>query len=489
MSTVQRALAYSFIERYALIAISLASNIILARLLTPEQIGIYSVSLAVIGVAQVLRDFGIGNFLIQLTDVKPEHIRTAFGISLVIGVVLFGVVYVAAPLAGDYYGEPAMVLTIRISALNFLVLPFCSISVALLRRAMEFRRLVFVTLAATLAGFVVTIALAYAGYGPNSMAIGALAGNVATGIGSRLARRDGTTFLPSLSEWRALISFGAQSSLTSIVITVCADVNDLAIGKILGFTPVAIISRAQGLMFLFSRDLMAAIRNVAYPAYAQAHRNGDHLESHYVDSVTAVTVLAWPFYGFCSLYAFETLRLLFGRQWDAAVPLVSWFCAAGAVAATTNLITTLMLAIGKIGLVTRTELLLQPFRAGVIILAAVLFESLIACAVAYLIATVASVPVLYWFKQKCIATNIVSLRHGLSKSLQVTCATLAVPFAVVVHAGVTRAEPIALPLFVGVAIWTAVAWLIALSALKHPLAANEHFQRIEARVLRVLGRS
>jgi len=152
MTSVRRGLALSFAERYALIALALASNILLARLLTPEQIGIYSVSLAVIGIAQVLRDFGVGNFLIQEKNLSEAHIRTAFGISLVIGVVLFLGAFAAAPWAGRFYGEAQMVATLRISALNFVVLPFCSISLALLRRDMQFQRLLIVTLASAAAG-------------------------------------------------------------------------------------------------------------------------------------------------------------------------------------------------------------------------------------------------------------------------------------------------------------------------------------------------
>lgn len=78
MNSVRRALAISFIERYALIALGLASNILVARLLSPDEIGLYSVSLAVISVAQVLRDFGIGNFLIQekisITRIYARHL-------------------------------------------------------------------------------------------------------------------------------------------------------------------------------------------------------------------------------------------------------------------------------------------------------------------------------------------------------------------------------------------------------------------------------
>ncbi len=318
MTTVRRALAFSIVERYLLIVLALASNIILARLLTPEQIGIYSVSLAVIGIAQVMRDFGIGNFLIQERNLTDDHIRTAFGLSLLIGGALFLGVFFIAPWAASFYGEGRMVSTLRITALNFLVLPFCSISLALLRRDMQFQRLMVVNFVATAAGFVVTLSLAFAGYGPDSMAVGAVLTNACTGFGAWWLRRQHGILMPSLRLWRALLNFGAQSSAANIVTTITMDINDLVLGKSLGFAPVAILSRAQGLMNMFHRDVMGAVRNVAYPAFAQAHRESQALEPLYVRSVSIVCLVGWPFYGFLALFALEVLRLMFGprrRRW------------------------------------------------------------------------------------------------------------------------------------------------------------------------------
>ena len=352
MTSTRRALVFSLAERYALIMLALVGNVIIARLLTPDEIGIYSVSLAVIGVAQVLRDFGIGNFLIQENNLSEAHIRTAFGMSLLVGATLFVAVFFGATWAAQFYGVPRMADTLRISAGNFLVLPFCTISLALLRREMLFQSLVYVTILATGAGLVITVMLADANFGANSMAIGALATNALTGIGAWIVRPDKGLVVPSLSEWRPVLRFGGQSSVASVVTTISMDINELALGKMLGFAQVAMISRAQGLMNLFHRDLMAAIRNVAYPAFSRAHREGRAMESLYVSSVGALTVFAWPFYGFVALFPLEILRLMFGPQWDEAAPLVRLFCIAGAIAALSSLVNSLIMAMGRVDLVT-----------------------------------------------------------------------------------------------------------------------------------------
>ena len=486
MLSVRRALALSFSERYVLIFISLVGNVILARLLTPQQIGIYSVCLAIIGIAQVMREFGIGNFLIQEKDLTDAHISTAFGITLLIGCLMFVLVFMAAPFAGSFYGEATLTRTMRISALNFLTLPFCTISLALLRRQMAFTQLIAVTLTAAVISFAATLWLAYLGYGADSMAIGSVVGNIVTGAGAWIARTDRKLILPGFSEWRSVSSFGAQSSLANIVTSISMDINDLVAGKILGLAPVAILSRAQGLMNLFHRDLMAAVRNVALPAFSKAHREGDAIEPRHVASVTAITVFAWPFYGFVTLYALEVLRLMFGDQWDAAAPLVPLYCLAGAIQATANLILQAIMAVGRNDLVMKAELIFQPIRALLIVAAAVIFKSLMACAIAYLVAAFIYVPLVYAVKQYCIPTDFARLRANLLKSLQVSLATLFLPALLAFSEGFSRDKPAGIALLLMAAAAALLSWIAALVIFKHPVTLDPSFLRIQNRVAKLL---
>ena len=500
MSSVRRSLALSFIESYALIAISFLSNILLARLLMPKEIGLYSVSLAIIGIAQVLRDFGIGNFLIQEKNLSDAHIRTAFGFSLLIGGGLCIVTYFAAPLAGKFYGEDQIVLTMRISSLNFLVLPFCSISLSLLRRKMAFKQVLIVNFIAAIFNFGVTISLAYSGFGPNSLAIGAVTANIVTGIGAWLARVDRKLLLPGFSEWRTLLNFGGQSVAANIITAISMDINDLATGKILGFAPVAMISRAQGLMNLFHRDVMGAIRNVAFPAFAKANKEGQQLEPGYVYSVSIITLIAWPFYGFISFFALEILRLMFGPQWDEAASLVPIFCLAGAVAATSNLVLSAILAIGRIDLVTKAELIFQPIRAALIVGAAIIFQSLIACAIAYFISFVIYTIFVYSIKEICIQNNYHKLCANLWISFKVTVVTLVFPAALwfkskvisvtltlppadfIFDISMDRNIPVSLINLIAAAALAAISWFIALIIFRHPVTADPLFRRFTSKL-------
>ena len=487
MTSLRGALAFSVAERYVLLIVGLGSNIVIARLLTPEVIGIYAVSLAFIGIAQVLRDFGVANYLIQERDLTADHVRTAFGILLVLGGLMFAVLFAGAPRIALLYGEAQMEPTLRICAFNFLVLPFGTVSLALLRRSMAFKRLAAVNVAATCVGAGVSVGMAALGFGVISLAMGSVVLNVITGIGAWLARNDQRLLLPSFSKWRAVLNFGAQSSVAGVVTSASMDINDLVVGKLMGFEPVAMLSRAQGLMNLFHRDLMGAVRNVAYPAYAKAAREQHALEPLYVNSVCHVTVVAWPFYGFVSLFSLELLRLMFGPQWDAAAPLVPVFCLAGAAAATVNLITSVVLALGRVDIVTKVELFFQPLRAALVVMAAVTFQSMMACAVALAVAFALHVPLMYFVKGRCLPNDRGALLRGLGLSLKVSMLALALPLCLSWAGTIVAPGPrwlafcLAVPLCV-------VSWLFGLMWLKHPLSRDPIFLRVQCAVLSAVRR-
>jgi lipopolysaccharide exporter len=477
MTTVRRALAISFLERYLTVALALASNMLLARLLTPHEIGVYSVSLAVIGVAQVLREFGIGNYLIQEKQLTDDHLRTAFGISVLLGGTLFVAVVAVAPYAARFYNEPAMAQTLRIAALNFLVLPFCTVRLALLRRAMRFKALLYVSLVATVLSQIVTVGLAWAGLGPDSMAIGSVVLNVAMAVGTFVAHDDKRVLAPSLKLWRPLLNFGGQSALTNMVTSVSMDASDLIVAKVMGFGPVAMLSRAQGLMNLFHRDVMGAVRNVAFPALAEAHRRGSDLVPVFARSMALLTLAAWCFYGLVGLYGLEALRLLFGTQWDAARPLVSIFCAAGAVAILNSLVPTLLTAIGRIDLVTRMELVIQPARLALIAAAAITFRTMEAVAWAYLIMTLFTAPFFLFVAARGLPGLIRPLWGPLARSALVALVACLPALWHVSQAGLDRTAPVNLAAAVLYAGLGLALGLLTAVLVGHPLRQEPALHR------------
>lgn len=471
MSTVRRSLGFAFLERYLLIGLQLLSFTMLARLLTPPQIGLYSVSMALISMAQVVRDFGLANYLIQRKDLNATDVGSALGVSLLLGISLFLGINAAAPWIADFYGEAGLAGIVRIISLNFLILPFNSISIALLRREMRFDQLMRVNVAAAIIGTFTTLGLAWAGAGSKSLAYGEVCSSITIAVGVSLSGAWGRLARPQLQRWRDILHFGGPVTAANVVTSVSMDINDLAVGKLLNFTQVAISSRAQGLMNLFHRDIMNTVRSVAYPAFARANREGESLEQRYVQSLGACSAFAWPFYGFVALFSLEVLRLMFGPQWDASAPLVPIYCLAGAVSVLNGLIPTVMLAAGHSKLVALADLIIQPVKALLLIAVLWQWRALEPLALGFLAMAVAAVPYFYAFKQRCLPSDFPAIGRELARNAVLAVFAL-LPPGLIAQWLRPAGEALTLPVWLGCAALTCLLWLVGLRVLGHPVYAE-----------------
>ena len=469
MTTVRRAIAFSFIESYLGIALNLVSFFLLARLLTPKQVGLFSVALAIISVTQVIRDFGLVNFLIQKKDLHRDHIATAWALALILGASLFGLIQIGAPYIAAFYGDDSLASISRIVAINFLILPFNSVCLALLRREMNFKAMMRINLSAALLSTLATIGLAWAGSGAYALAFGSVINNAIAGVGLLWIGGAARLPKPALSKWREIVRFGGSLTFSSVITAIAMDINDLAIGKIMGFDAVALASRAKGLMNLFHRDFMAAIRNVAFPAFSKAHREqSGTLDAKFIASVVNVTAVGWTFYGFAALFPLEVLRLMFGPQWDLAAPLVPLFCAAGAANAVISLVPAAILAGGHATTVATCELIVQPLKAAALCLIVYYYRDLEVFAWGFMAVAVLTMPLWFVFKQACVPTDFVALGIGLARSGLLAGLSLAPAIVVVL---LMRPAGTALPytLFFACAIATCIGWPLFMWLLRHPL--------------------
>lgn len=327
MST-RRALAFSFLDRYAGLVLSVLSSMVIARLLTPAEIGVFSVTMVLLSFVSGLRDMGAGQYLLQEKELTTDRIRATWAVQLGLGLSFAALVLAAAYPAALFYKEPRMLDLMMVLALNFAVSPFGSLTYAWLMREMRFDRLAAMRFISTLTSACVSVTLAWRGHGPISLAIGSLCGTLANALlGVRFRPRD-FPWMPGLAEARRVLSFGGRISLTSIVNTLGAGAPELLLSKLQGLSASGLYSRSYGLASMFHKLVMDAVLSVAMPLFSKANRQQEGLETPFLSVVSYVTVIGWPFMAMLAIYAHPITRLLYGPQWDESVP-VTRFLAAG----------------------------------------------------------------------------------------------------------------------------------------------------------------
>ena len=139
MASVRLALLYSSLGRYFLMLIGLVSTMVVARLLTPEEIGTFAIASSVVMLMAGFRMLGANAYLVREKELTPEKIRSAYGLTILISWGLGGVVLeLAYPLA-DYFDVAEVAVLFAILSISFIVAPYISIPDALLSREFKFR--------------------------------------------------------------------------------------------------------------------------------------------------------------------------------------------------------------------------------------------------------------------------------------------------------------------------------------------------------------
>jgi O-antigen/teichoic acid export membrane protein len=462
---VRRSLIISFTERYASIIINLLATALLARLLTPKDYGIYTVGVVVAGIASTLRDFGVVSFLIQEKNLTESQVRTAYGISMLIGLIAGAAIAILSGWIADFYGDDGVRRVLRVLAINFLLMPFGSAVLALIRREMNFIAMLWISLGSTVAGLGTSILLALVGDGYMSLAWGSLANSIVICAMAAAMRPREFRMLPSLKDWRRITSFGVLAMAGILVSSIGYRMPELVIGRLLGVSAVGIYGRAEGITTMFNRMVTGAVAPVVISAFAMHHRMGNPLKESFLGGLAMMTGIAWPFYGFLALMTTPVFHILFGAGWDHAIPTCRVLCIAASIGMMADLNGMVIQAMGEMKWNLYAHLIIQPVAVVLVLIAAQF--NLVVVAGAQVVAASVSVVVFYRVIDRLIGVSLDDVVRRTAKSAGVAVCSIVAP-VIVVSLMRTDGDHIWLPLIVA-ALGSLAGWLAGAVLFRHDL--------------------
>lgn len=351
------ALAFSFLDRYAGLLLSILSSMVVARLLTPAEIGVFSVAMVLLSFISAMRDFGAGQYLVQEKELTTDRIRATWTVQLGLGLGFALIVLAAAVPVSHFYAEPRMRDIMFLLSLNFAVSPFGSLTYAWLMREMRFDSLAMMRFAGSLTGACVSVGMAWKGFGAVSLAAGSLAATVANATLAVYLRPAAFPWMPGWTDVKRVLAFGGKVSLTAVINTIGYSVAELVLGKAQGMVSVGLYSRANGLASMFQRLMLDATQAVALPLFAKATREGTSLGPIFLRATAYVTALGWSFFAVMIVLAPSIVRVLYGGQWDGSVPLTRQIAMAMAITLPTAFCANALMAGGHMNSLVRITVL------------------------------------------------------------------------------------------------------------------------------------
>ncbi len=464
MSIVRRSFVIVLIDTYLMMAIQFATSLVIARLLTPDQIGVFSVAIVVVSIAHTFREFGIVSYLIKEEHLTDEKIRAASALSFSISWSLAVIIFVASFPLASFYREPRLLHVLWILACNFLMIPFGSVVFALLRRNLRMVPILLLRVSSTVCSSVASIVLAYQGFGETSLALSLIVNQIVMVALVQFYRPLGMPRWPAFRGVRNMILFSAQSLTSNLVTDGARAAPDIVLGKLQNMAAVGLFSRAMGLVELFAQLIANSVWSVTLPYFAKLKREGGNVGTSLTLAQKYVTGLAWPFYAVLAVCAHPVILTLYGPQWLGSVRAAPLLCVFGAITCTTTLANTAMVAANRMDLATRMVVRLGAVRVAAVLASAAF--GLVALAAALVVAAAIEFWLVMSAMRHALDVPMRALADGYMRSALVAGLCVLLPAALFASDNI---DNLPLSALLALAACSVAIWIFGLFITRHPL--------------------
>ena len=324
-----RAIGFRFIGSALEVTLSLGLGIFLARILPPEEFGLFGITVAIISIAELLGSFGMLRALVQRKNLTPEH--QAAGVIFQCGsaIVIGGLLYVGAPAMEALFGMPGLAMVIRLQAGVLVVHSAGLLPETRLHRRLAFDRLVLIRVSDKTLGGVAAIIFAIQGSGAMALAIGSLTGAT---VGTFLLWVCAPGFIPLLfrpHHLRDLLSYGSGILFINVANTLAQRVDTLIIGRQVGSEAVGLYQRAFQLALLPLSQMTGPVTKVLFPAMSLIQGEQKRFQRGYLAATRLSALMAFPLLTMLGATADLLVPLVYGPMWEATVPILQILAVSG----------------------------------------------------------------------------------------------------------------------------------------------------------------
>jgi len=338
---------WTSVQKFGVVGMSFGTNIILARLLTPADFGIIGMLTIFIAVSATFVDGGFGSALIQKKEPTQTDYSTILYLNAGISIVLYVILYLSAPYIADFYNMRILCNVLRMIGLTLIINAVSYVQAVKLRKEMKFKKLSYIYLTASLISFVISIGLAYHGFGVWSLVwMNIINCSIATVL-LWLYGKWCPSYVFSIQSSKSLFGFGSFLLLSNLINTFCNNIQGLIIGKLFNASDMGYYSQARKLNDLPSTSISSIIDNVSYPVMAAKQDN--MVEFVYVVSkfIRIIAMITFPIMTLLIILGRPLIVFLYSDKWIAAIPYFQILCVGGLAICLQNINYNAVAALGK----------------------------------------------------------------------------------------------------------------------------------------------
>lgn len=317
---------WSFMERISAQLVSLIVSIVLARLLLPEDYSVVGVATIFFAFADVIISSGLNTALIQKKDSTPTDYCTILYTTLGIAVLIYIILFFASPLIASAYEIALLVPVIRIMALTLIVNAVKSILMAYIANTLQFKKMFFATISATIVSAAVGIAMAKAGYGVWALVAQQMLNAAVSTVALFIITKFKILFVFSIKSFKELFGYGWKIFLTSLISVTYDQINPLIVGLKFSSVDLSFYTKGKSFPSVLNNTVGSTLSTVLFPVMSKVQDDFDAVLAITRRYIRVASYLIFPL--MCGFFAVAQsfVRLLLTDKWLPAVPFIQIFC-------------------------------------------------------------------------------------------------------------------------------------------------------------------
>jgi O-antigen/teichoic acid export membrane protein len=301
--------------------VQLAGTALLARLLVPEDFGVFGKTIALTGFITVVRDGGLALATIQRAHITHEQISNLFWLNLLLGLLTAALIGALSPVMAWFYHDPR-VFWIGLALAGASIISSLSVQhAALLQRQMRFGAITLIGTIGMLVGFASAIAGAWHGVGVWALAVQqyAIALTTALLLFATCRWRPG---LPRRGTGvRPMLRIGVHQTGFGILNFASRNVDNVLIGRFVSDAALGLYTQAYRLLLLPIQQINSPISGVVVPALSRLQDQPERYARYYYRAIGAIVLAGMPIVGFLVVDAKPVIQLVLGPVWLPTVPI------------------------------------------------------------------------------------------------------------------------------------------------------------------------
>lgn len=309
--------------------LSVASAIILARLLAPEDFGLMAIAMAIVAFSQGTTQTGFESALIQKQDRPEDYLDTAWTFELTRYLVLFLITFLAAPLFASFFNEPRAVMILRVISLTLVFQGLRNIGVVYFRKNLDFKKQFVLEVVPLVAYICVVIPLAFSLRNVWALVWASLTTSVATCLISYVMHPYRPRLDFNLKRARNLFNFGKWILGSSIIAMISEQGMTMFVGKFLGIPILGFFNRAGVFSTTILQQISEIVWKVGYPAYSQLQHHPERFKQAFLKTLQLLTFIGIPMAGGLFVLSYDFVHLFLTDKWLPIVPLIQILCFQG----------------------------------------------------------------------------------------------------------------------------------------------------------------